>query len=521
MAELLEIREYLKGIFSRYDIYIEPVLKFALTVVALMVIGMTMGYDPRLQNPGLIIIVGLLCSFMPLGVPMTIAAVFCVIHLYALSLESAVVVLALFLTMFLVFFRFVPGDSLQVLLTPLCFAIHIPYVIPICCGLAGGPMSGVAACLGLLVYYVLEQIRINEAVITGMEDESTVQKFRFIVDSILSNKTMLVMLAAFAVTVILVYIIRRLSVDHAWTIAMFAGFFSSLIIVLLGSMSAGVDVSVPGVLIGEIVSLGIAAVLKFFLFSVDYTRTENLQFEDDEYYYYVKAVPKMTVSVPQKQVKHINQRRDTSEDRGRRRSAKDYPVFNQTRLDDTAEDLRTDRPSSARRPSGGSSSQERTGTAGDQAQRGRTAPAASYQSGSAQGRSTAGASGQGGGAAGAPGQGRPYAGGAYGASDSRIRPDAGARPQGRPVRGPQIRPAKVQDPYNGSLPGGNMRSSERYPASGQGGRYPSSDTRDDVRIARDPDRVIRRGSSGGYEPDGRYSGRGTQGTGGRYTGRNE
>ena len=41
------------------------------------------------------------------------------------------------------------------------------------------------------------------------------------------------------------------------------------------------------------------------MFNVDYSRTEYVQFEDDEYYYYVKAVPKNTVTAPQKRVKTI------------------------------------------------------------------------------------------------------------------------------------------------------------------------------------------------------------------------
>ena len=45
--------------------------------------------------------------------------------------------------------------------------------------------------------------------------------------------------------------------------------------------------------------------IKFFVFNVDYTRTERVQFEDDEYYYYVKAVPKNTVSIADKQIKKI------------------------------------------------------------------------------------------------------------------------------------------------------------------------------------------------------------------------
>ena len=45
------------------------------------------------------------------------------------------------------------------------------------------------------------------------------------------------------------------------------------------------------------VSLVIALVLDFMILSVDYSRVEHTQFEDDEYYYYVRAVPKAFVSV--------------------------------------------------------------------------------------------------------------------------------------------------------------------------------------------------------------------------------
>ncbi len=47
-------------------------------------------------------------------------------------------------------------------------------------------------------------------------------------------------------------------------------------------------------------------VLQFLRCKVDYSRTEKVQFEDDEYYYYVKAVPKVVVAKPEKKVKQIN-----------------------------------------------------------------------------------------------------------------------------------------------------------------------------------------------------------------------
>lgn len=36
-----------------------------------------------------------------------------------------------------------------------------------------------------------------------------------------------------------------------------------------------------------------------------------MQFEDDEYYYYVKAIPKAGVAAPEMSVKHINERQET------------------------------------------------------------------------------------------------------------------------------------------------------------------------------------------------------------------
>ena len=67
-----------------------------------------------------------------------------------------------------------------------------------------------------------------------------------------------------------------------------------------------INVSIVGIIIGSIFSVLIAKVVEFFAFHVDYSRAEKVQFEDDEYYYYVKAVPKITVATPSKTVKRIN-----------------------------------------------------------------------------------------------------------------------------------------------------------------------------------------------------------------------
>ncbi len=49
------------------------------------------------------------------------------------------------------------------------------------------------------------------------------------------------------------------------------------------------------------------------MFNVDYSRAEYLQYEDDEYYYYVKAIPKMRISRPERSVKTIEADNDIPE----------------------------------------------------------------------------------------------------------------------------------------------------------------------------------------------------------------
>ena len=74
----------------------------------------------------------------------------------------------------------------------------------------------------------------------------------------------------------------------------------------------GVPRKVVPVLLGSVVSAALAILLQLTVFSMDYSRTEYVQFEDDEYYYYVKAVPKVTIAVPDKQVKRISSQKKQS-----------------------------------------------------------------------------------------------------------------------------------------------------------------------------------------------------------------
>lgn len=309
MTELLLAKETLKTFVGRYEVYLKPLGKFLLALIALLMINSSTGYMERLNSVSIVLIIALMCSFLPLNFTIICSAGFIMAHLYALSMECALVALILFMILALVYFRFSPKDAIIVLLLPMCFYLKIPYVIPICAGLLATPAAAVAVACGVVVYHMVSYVNGNVSGLSALEAEDMAGRFRYVVDGFLKNKTMAVVIAAFAVTVIVVYLIRRLSIDHSWTIAIIAGTITQMVVLLLGALVMDADVSMVGIIAGSLVSAGIARVVEFMMFQMDYSRAETVQFEDDEYYYYVKAVPKVILSRPEKTVKKINTQR--------------------------------------------------------------------------------------------------------------------------------------------------------------------------------------------------------------------
>lgn len=309
MKTLLVAKQYIKNFISKYEVYLKPLMKLILALASLMMINGKIGYMQRLDSLSIVLMVALMCSFMPMNFIVFISAAFVVLHMYALSLECAAITLIVFMILFLLYLRFSPKDTLVVVLTPISFALGIPYVMPLAMGLLGTPVSAVSVGCGVIVTYLINYIADSATTLSGMETEEMSAKIRFIIDGFIDNKAMILMITAFAVTIILVYLIRRLSIDYAWTIAIGAGALADMMILLIGDFMFDTNVSILGLLVGTVFAVLIAKVVEFFAFHVDYSRTEKVQFEDDEYYYYVKAVPKVTVATPSRTVKKINSSR--------------------------------------------------------------------------------------------------------------------------------------------------------------------------------------------------------------------
>lgn len=314
MMGLLVLKERLKVFYGKYDIYINPVFHFVFGFSAVLILNANLGFMTKLANPVTALLVGLVCSFLPYSAISLLITILMLVHLFTASMEIALVVGALVFIIILLYCGLQPGNSFLLVLTPMLFFIKIPYVLPLLVGLTGSVSAVIPVSLGVFLYYILMYIRQNVGTLTGTAAAADItQKYLQLIKSMLSNQTAVVMIVAFALSILVVYLVKRLSVDYSWYLAIAAGVIAQLAVIFMGDVMFSITVPMGALVIGMLISVLIALIYTFFAFSVDYSRTEYLQYEDDDYYYYVKAVPKIAVTAPDVKVQKINSRKKKME----------------------------------------------------------------------------------------------------------------------------------------------------------------------------------------------------------------
>lgn len=311
MDKIFEAKEYLLKFYAKYSRYVDMGFRFIMALLTFLFISNHVGFLEVLANPTVTIGLSLICAFLPMTMTVVIAIVIVLVQFYTLAPGVAIVSGLMLLIMFVLYFRFTPGNSVVLLLTPVSFMLKIPVLVPLVFGLIGGPVCAVPVAFGILVYYMITYVKSYATVIETVASTGTMSQITTYMQQLFSSKEMWLVMISFTICLLLVYNIRRMSVDYAWEVASVVGIFVNLILMTFGHIMLDVKVDYVDLVVGSLIALLIALLLKVFVFSVDYSRSEYLQFEDDEYYYYVKAIPKVSMTVREKTVKKINIRQET------------------------------------------------------------------------------------------------------------------------------------------------------------------------------------------------------------------
>lgn len=318
MSTLLGIREQAKEIYAKYSFYIIIGMRFLLGVMTFGLINYNVGFMKTASSVIVTLGISVVCAFLPLVIMVLAATALILLHLYALSMPIALVAALFFLLMYIFYFRFTSKSAWVLLLTAAGFALKIPLVVPVAIGLLGSPIYLVPAVCGTFTYYMLHFVKSSASSLKGEAGgvEALTDSVMNFTKQSLMNQEMWVMVAAVILCVLVVYGLKTRAIDHSWKIAEGAGVVTAIVVAVAGNIVLDLHISSVTLVISGIVAVCVGLLLEVFFLSVDYLRTEQMEFEDDEYHYYVKAVPKVGVTIPEKSVKHINERQNSEQGEG-------------------------------------------------------------------------------------------------------------------------------------------------------------------------------------------------------------
>ena len=341
MNVIARIREGIKSFYASYDVYIRPVLKFALAVLIFIAINDQLGYMNALNNLFVILILAVICAILPLNGIVVIGTILIVAHCFGLGLEVGGFALILYIVMALLYFRFVPKDAIILLLAPVAFRLDIPLLIPLTTGLLCGPVSAISVVCGLISW---QFIHIVSTSIEPMKNSATTSLLDVLqaMPQELVSRDIILMMITFVVIMLVVTVIRKLLSSHSWEIAIIIGSVLYVFLMMTGSGILETEVETSALIFGTVVSALAALILEFFFYNADYSGSEYLQFEDDKYYYHVKVVPKI-LPTPQYDLDDEPAEDDYDEGRAprrRRRPAPEPPVREKAEAGYAEEDVR-------------------------------------------------------------------------------------------------------------------------------------------------------------------------------------
>lgn len=302
MTHLLVMRERLIRFYQDHARIVNALFRFLISFVTFFSINQLVGYNPVLNSWYVVVAFSVVNTVLPMSVLIFLAAAYTVFHVYYVSVSLALVILLVFLIAYLVYLRFLPEHGYVILAVPVLYGLHLQYLVPILLGLIGAPVAVIPMSCGVICYYALKCI----TTVIGTATEESMVLFNQAFQMIFTNQEMYLAIAVFAIVMVTVNMICSQEFHYVYETAITAGVIVNILLILLLSFPFNVEVHVLYLLASSVFSGLLAWLIQFFQVVLNYSAVEYLQFEDDEYYYYVKAVPKMNIAVGEKRVKRFN-----------------------------------------------------------------------------------------------------------------------------------------------------------------------------------------------------------------------
>ena len=295
MTTLRQLRQKMKAFYGRYSSLLNIIFKLALALASYMALRHFVGEAGLFYNIFLILILALLSSIMPLTAIPVFGGILLIGMSWSRGYDAAAMTAIVLLLLLVMFLRFAPESALLLIFVPAALYFGVPQVVPVCAALKSKMSSILGVGCGVVVYYLIKTLSgFPDNVVTD-ESSDMMSRLQGLASGIFGQNEMVLNLLILCAVFVVVLAMKSLSAKYSWVAAVVTGSCVYPVFMAAGCRLSGTDVSILVLALAALVSILASLIFVFFLFDVDYRRTEYLQFEDDTYYYYVKAIPKIAV----------------------------------------------------------------------------------------------------------------------------------------------------------------------------------------------------------------------------------
>ncbi|MBQ2576494.1 MAG: hypothetical protein II566_04420 [Lachnospiraceae bacterium] len=268
------------------------------------------GFHELLSSNMILIPLGIICFFVPLSAAGLIMMIYTTLQVMSLSQSAGVMLFLMFMLSYIFSNAYQARQLTHFVGVTVLYRMHIPYLAPLWAGLFGNISEVTTIICGSVISFYLKTVHDSVPQIADAPD--TVNALD-LVQSMVSNPMFFVYELAIVGMFVMVWLFRSSKLKHSWVWAVIFGTLTEFVIMLGGSLFLNDSRGLTQITVGSLVTL-IVGILLFFVFQdLDFKRVETVQFSDDEYYYYVTAVPRIRLAEEDKEIKKITGSGEDSE----------------------------------------------------------------------------------------------------------------------------------------------------------------------------------------------------------------
>ncbi len=306
MDTFTRIRVTVRNFITEHRVWLERALRLVLSFITLNGIRQYYNYSTRLDSILIILVLSVICAFLSYGSMALIVTLYLLGEIFSLSLQGGLIITGILLIMYAFCRIFIAKQYFHIPGLNVFYQMHLTFLLPTEAALFGESSEVIPLIGGTTVAFYLKQLRDNAAALTDGSD--TVTPLSLLVNGVLQNQLFTLYLISVIVLFVTILVVRKMPIRYAGILSVVFGILLEFIIMLSGYLMLDSRDRIPMLVTCNLVSLVVGVVSSYLIMDLDYSSVEKVKFEDDDYTYYVMAVPKIKVASDQKEVKKITHR---------------------------------------------------------------------------------------------------------------------------------------------------------------------------------------------------------------------